>query len=294
MNRSATFRRASCAVVFAGSMAAAWLWSSPANPVSTDTAAASLPKPAPVGHAARNPISRRLSSHRSALARAQRWEMMPITEFPAALEALAADADHKDAIQALLKVWARRDSDGYTRFVLERGFRLVSRNSNRHLNLANPLLEHLVNANPNAAADLMDRLAGNHEELWGFVEIWRREAPEQMPYLLSRLGDRLSAQSPGRYHWQSSDPLALLPLVQQLQPGPTLNDLVRDGLFYYLDEEDADVTEAGTWLGQLPGELQSKVVTQLCRRQDPEVKPDRLRTVAAAMGVPEARLKLRR
>ena len=234
------------------------------------------PEAATEARSAHNPSSRRLVLHRESLARAQRWETMPLAEFPAAMQALAGDIDNSDTILGLLEVWARRHPEGYARFLVEHGTGLVMARSRHSLDLTGPLMRHLIKENPQAAVDLIDRLAGIGEHnLWSLVASLRLAAPEHMPYLLSRLRDRLSVENPGEGWWAGSDPLTLVSLTHQLKPGPTLTNLLRDGLAHYLERSDANVTQAGTWLAQLPAESQASVIDQLCRAHPREVKPER-------------------
>ena len=216
---------------------------------------------------------------------------MPLAEFPAAMQALAGDIDNYDTILGLLEVWARPKPEGYARFLVEHGTGLVMAKWRHSLDLTRPFKSrHLIKENPQAAVDLIDRLAGIGEgNLWSLVAslrlgCCRRRVPVACPPP-SRpdCPSRIQARDGGA----GSQPAPrCAPVHPPVEARSALTNLLRDGLAHSLERSDANVTQAGTPLAQLPAPSQASVIDEFCRGHQHEVKPERLRRVAAAMGVP--------
>ena len=276
---------AGCLACFvAGTLAGAWF----AAPAERPEAAPVVARPRPPTVLAREAPSRRLARHREQTAEAHRWQTMPVSQFPHELEALTRGFGGAEAIHRLLKQWAQRDAAGYAEYIIDHGSRPPIELGTRHYSIHGELINALIPQDPDAAVTVLKDCPDLDDfELWGCADSWRNKFPETFPRLLAALGDRLAAESPGRGWWRNHDPVGLLPLFEQLLPGPAMHDLAADGVSYFLESPSADITQASTWWQRLPAECQAAAAKAFRDISKRSADTERTSALARELGLPE-------
>lgn len=279
---------AGCLACFAiGTLAGAWIAAPAQQPAEAPVVAGPRP-PALLAREGSGTSSRRLARHRERAAEAHRWETMPVSQFPHELEALSRGFGTAQTIHRLLQQWAQGDAAGYAAYLIDHGDRLPIELGTGQYCIHGELINTLLPRDPAAAiAVLKDCPDLEGSDLWSCAESWRKKSPDTFPQLLAALGDRLAAESPGRGWWVRHDPTTLLPLFDQLPPGPALRDLAADGVSHFLEDPSADLSRASAWWRQVPAEYQSvaaEAFNDISRKSE---HTERTRSFARALGLPE-------
>jgi hypothetical protein len=278
---------AGCLACFvAGTLAGAWIAAPAQRPEEAPVVAGPRPPALPAREASET-SSRRLARHREQTAEAHRWETMPVSQFPHELEALSRGFGTAQTIHRLLQQWAQRDAAGYAAYLVDHGDRLPIELGTSEYCIHEELIHALIPRAPAAAiAVLKDCPDLEDSDLWTCAESWRKKSPDTFAQLLTALGDRLAAESPGRGWWRTHDPVSLLPLFDQLPPGPALRDLAADGVSHFLEDPSADLTQASAWWHQLPAEYQSVAAEAFSESSGESEDTERTRALARALGLP--------
>lgn len=278
---------AGCLVCFvAGTLAGAWIAAPSQRPSEAPVVAGPRPPALPARDASET-SSRRMARHRERTAEVRHWETMPVSQFPHELEALCRGFGTGQTIHRLLMQWAQRDAAGYAAYLVGHGHRLPIELGTSEYWIHEELIDALIPQDPAAAiAVLKDCPDLEGHVLWTCAESWRKKFPDTFPQLLAALGDRLAAKSPGRGWWARHDPTPLLPLFDQLPPGPALRDLAADGVTYFFENQSADLTQASDWWRRLPADCQSAAAEAFREIPGHSEATERTRALAHALGLP--------
>ena len=123
----------------------------------------------------------------------------------------------------------------------------------------------MVEEDPEKAWEVVGSLPGNRESRrMDLLAALMNKYPQRALELVRVHRDEVSVASAGARRWAGIDPLAMLPIINELPPGRGRTSIVGDAAIFYTEGTERHA-ESKTWFAQLTPELRNYALKSLGR-----------------------------
>ena len=191
---------------------------------------------------------------------------MDPAEFPTLIENILREGSDSLTVFRIAELWMERDLDGYLAWIKKSSGNFLMREQGIHLGLSGTLITKIAKEDPRLAWEIAAEIPGVNRERKQMDILFK--LLDQDPSLALELVRENLRELSMRHSWMwDADPIKLIPVVNELLPGPSRDEIISGNVGEYLNKtaKGKKLKQAKRWFDQLSPEIQQHALRNLER-----------------------------